>query len=151
MEKEFGLNTTNRLAVRRRALRELMKSRRGMSLVEVMVVIAIILTLMGVLAFGVMSVFQSSKVDTTILTMGRVNERVEIHYLRKRKVPSSSEGLSAVYGADNPPKDSWGADLVYVSPGPDGHQFDIISYGADGTEGGSDNDADIKWSEVSGR
>ena len=146
------MNTRHeRQAVRRRALRELLNSRRGMSLVEVMVVIAIILTLMGIIGYGVMTVFQDSKVDTTILTMGRVNERVEIYYLRKKKVPSSGEGLSAVYGDDPSPKDSWGNDLIYVSPGPDGRQYDIISYGSDGAEGGTGNAEDIKWSEASGR
>ena len=46
-------------------------SRRGMSLVEVMVVIAIILTLMSVLAIGVSAIFSDSQVDTTRLTMSR--------------------------------------------------------------------------------
>jgi len=46
------------------------------------------------------------------------------------------------------PVDSWGNEFRYVSPGPGGHDFDIISLGADGNEGGSGNDADLKWSEV---
>ena len=59
------------------------RGRRGMSLVEVMVVIAIILTLMSVIGYGVMSVFQNSRVDTTKLQMARVAERyaaAEAHY-----------------------------------------------------------------------
>lgn len=143
----------NVLQALRRRLRETRssrrrRSRRGMSLVEVMVVIAIILTLMSILAFGVMSVYQDSQVQTTILTMGKVSERVEIYTLRKKKPPSTSEGLGPVYSGDQTPKDSWGNEFVYVSPGPSGHSFDLISYGSDGSEGGSGNAADIKWSEA---
>jgi Type II secretion system (T2SS), protein G len=41
-----------------------------------------------------------------------------------------------------PPTDAWGNELVYVVPG-SGNEYDLISYGADGKEGGEDLDADI--------
>jgi general secretion pathway protein G len=119
-------------------------SRRGMSLLEVMVVIAIILTLMGVLAFGVMSVFSDSQGQTTLLTMGKVDERVQIYMLRKKKPPTTSEGLAAIYGSEQLPADAWGNPIQYVSPGGNGRPFDLVSYGADGSEGGGD---DLVWSE----
>jgi len=128
------------------AAKRIAGSRRGMSLVEVMVVIAIILTLMGILTWGIFQVFSDSQVDTTKLQMTRVAERIEIHSLRK-KLPSNGDGLSEVFG-DDVPKDSWGNEFVYVTPGPNGKPFDLISYGADGAEGGSGNDEDIKYSEV---
>lgn len=121
--------------------------RRGMSLVEVMVVIAIILTLMSILAIGVWAIYGDSQVQTTILTMGKVNERVEIYMLRKKKAPSTSDGLASVFNGEEVPRDSWGNEFVYVSPGPNGQPYDLISYGSDGTEGGTGNAADIKWSE----
>ena len=124
------------------------QGRRGMSLVEVMVVIAIILTLMSILAIGVFQVYGDSQVQTTILAMGKVNERVEIYMLRKKKAPSTSEGLSSVFSGEPVPQDSWGRDFVYVSPGPNGRPYDLISYGSDGQEGGNGNAADIKWSEA---
>ena len=40
------------------------------------------------------------------------------------------------------PKDPWGNDFVYLSPGLKG-DFDIISYGADGVPGGEDENEDI--------
>ncbi len=113
--------------------------RRGMSLLEVMVVIAIILTLMGVLAFGVMSVFGDSQVQTTILTMNKVDERVQIYMLRKKKPPSTSDGLEAVYGKEGVPSDAWGNEIKYVSPGGNGRKFDLVSFGPDGVEGGGDD------------
>jgi general secretion pathway protein G len=125
------------------------RRRRGMSLVEVMVVIAIILTLMSVIAIGVWGIFSDSQVDTTRLTMTRVNERLEIYMLRKKKAPSSSEGLGQVFGNEPVPKDSWNNDFVYLSPGPGGEPYDLISLGSDGQEGGTGNAEDIKWSEIS--
>lgn len=116
-----------------------------MSLVEVMVVIAIILTLMSVLAFGVMTVFQSSRVDTTKLQMTRVAERIQIYSLRKKGVP---DDLSAVFEGEEVPKDSWGNEFQYSAPGPNGREFEIISLGADGQEGGTGNNEDIKFSEI---
>lgn len=129
---------------RGRSLRAL-RSRRGMSLVEVMVVIAIILTLMGILTWGIFSVFSDSQVDTTKLQMTRVAERVNIHSLRK-KLPSSGDGLREVFGSDIP-KDAWGNDFIYVTPGPNGMPFDLVSKGADGVDGGDGNNADIKYSD----
>lgn len=132
----------NNLALARKALR----NRRGMSLVEVMVVIAIILTLMSIIGIGAMTVFANSRVDTTVLTMSEVNKRIELHSLKKGP-PSTSDGLKAVFGQDTVPKDSWGNEFVYVSPGPNGAPYDVISYGSDGVEGGTGNAADIKWTE----
>ncbi len=137
------MNTTRKnLIEARRAL----DARRGMSLVEIMVVIAIITTLMGVVGYGVMQVWQSSRVDTTVLQMGEVNKRIELYSLKKG-VPSMSDGLSAVYGADGVPKDAWGNEFVYVTPGANGQDYDLVSYGKDGQEGGADLNADIRWSE----
>ncbi len=132
-----------RMAQRRARLR----GRRGMSLVEVMVVIAIILTLMSILAIGVFSVFAESQVQTTILTMGKVNERIQIYMLRKKKPPSGSAGIAEAFSGDSVPTDAWGNEFVYVTPGPGGQPFDLISLGSDGQEGGTGNAADIRWSE----
>ncbi len=135
-------------AVRRALAIASRRGRRGMSLVEVMVVIAIILTLMSVIGYGVMTVFQNSRVDTTKLQMGRVAERVQIYSLRHKGPPSTSEGLAAVYEGEEVPTDSWGNEFRYVSPGPNGRDFDLISLGADGQEGGTGRNADIKYSEL---
>ena len=119
-----------------------------MSLVEVMVVIAIILTLMSIIAIGVWGIFSDSKVDTTRLTMTKVNERLEIYMLRTKKPPSSSEGLAQVFGNEVVPKDSWNNEFIYISPGPDGQPYDLVSLGSDGQEGGTGNAEDLKWSEL---
>ena len=64
------------------------------------------------------------------------------------RLPSTSEGLGAVFGNEPIPTDSWGREFVYVSPGPDGEPYDLISYGSDGQEGGTGNAEDIHWSQI---
>ena len=118
-----------------------------MSLVEVMVVIAIILTLMSIIGFGVIQVYQQSQVDTTKLTMSKINQQVQIYQLRKKKLPSSG-GLSEIFDGEDPPRDSWDNEFVFVVPGPGNSPFDIISLGSDGQDGGAGNAEDIKWSEI---
>ncbi len=43
----------------------------------------------------------------------------------------------------NVPKDPWGNEYAYLVPGPDGHSYEIISYGADGRPGGEGVNADL--------
>ncbi|NIQ91699.1 MAG: type II secretion system protein GspG, partial [Deltaproteobacteria bacterium] len=45
------------------------------------------------------------------------------------------------------PKDPWDNDYIYISPGEHG-DFDLISYGADGEEGGEDKNADVQSWEI---
>jgi general secretion pathway protein G len=116
-----------------------------MSLVEIMVVIAILLTLMSVLAYGVFQIFGQAQGQMTSLQMTKVAEQIDIYMLRKKHPPSTSEGLAAVFGNEAPPKDQWDHEFIYVSPGPNGKPYDLISYGKDGVEGGDD---DIHLSDV---
>ena len=127
-----------------RLARAAMAGRRGMSLVEVMVVIAIILTLMAVLMFGVFTMFGQAQQDTTVVMMGRVDQQIQIYQLRKKKVPSS---IDEVFTDGDPPLDAWGNPFQLVTPGPGDMDYDIISLGADGSEGGDGDNADLKWSE----
>lgn len=136
--------------VHRAAARGMLRSRRGMSLVEVMVVIAIILTLMGIIGYGVMQVFSDANVDMTKLTMTKISERAQMYHVRKKKFPGGGDALREIFGNEAPPTDAWGNEFRFVAPGPNGMEFDIISLGADGREGGSGNDADIRWSDERG-
>ena len=122
-------------------------AREGMTLVEIMVVIAIIVTLMSILGFGVFQIFNNSKVSTTQLQMREVDKNIQL-YAVKKGVPDTSEGLATVYGGQRVPTDSWGNDFVYVKPGPAGRDYDLVSLGSDKAEGGEGNAADLKLSEM---
>lgn len=119
------------------------RARRGMTLMEVMIVIAIILLLMGALTFGLAQMFGEAQGDTASLMIARINEKVKIYQVKKKKLPDS---LSEIYKGEEGPKDPWGNEFVYRKGGAKG--YDIISYGADGKEGGTGTDSDIKLSEM---
>jgi general secretion pathway protein G len=110
-----------------------------MSLVEIMVVIAILLTLMSVLAYGVFSIYETARGQMTALQITKVAERVDVYALNKKHPPSTAEGLAAVYGSEPIPRDQWDRQLMYTSPGTNGQPYDVFSYGKDGVEGGDDD------------
>lgn len=64
--------------------------------------------------------------------------------------PTTTEGLAALAGYGSVPSaDPWGRDYVYRSPGRI-NDFELLTYGADGVEGGEGEDADINsWAEAS--
>lgn len=124
------------------------RGRRGMSLVEVMIVIAIIVTLMAIVGGGAFYIYTNQAMpETTRIQMMDMAKRVDIYALKKKGPPSMSEGLKAVYPDGDVPTDGWGNAFVYVVPGPNGKDYDIISYGSDGAEGGEGGAEDIKLSE----
>jgi general secretion pathway protein G len=113
-----------------------------MSLVEVMVVIAIVLTLMSVLALGVMGIFAESRQDTTRLTVGRVGQQIFVQMLGRDR-PPGVEDLAKL--GIRMPVDGWGRELLYRRPGRDGAAYEVVSLGRDGEEGGDGLDEDIVW------
>jgi len=126
------------------------RSRRGMSLTEIMVVIAIIGIVGSVIAVNVFSFLDDAAVDGTKIQI-RNMEKGLIAYAAKHKgkFPSGSEGLDAAkkYFGDKGevPVDQWGNAFLYSSPGSHGdHPYEIVSLGKDGKEGGEDANADIQ-------
>ncbi|NOY25914.1 MAG: type II secretion system major pseudopilin GspG [Oligoflexia bacterium] len=123
--------------------------RAGMTLVEIMVVIAILGTLMAVVGVNVVNRLQDANVGTTELQIKQIEQNLAMYAAKhKGKFPSTSQGLEAAakYFPDSSvPQDAWGNTFQYYSPGTHGdHDFEIISLGRDGAEGGEDYDADIK-------
>ncbi len=122
--------------------------RSGFSLVEIMVVIAIIGLLMTVVGVNVVARYIDAQIAATKIQMGQVQQELEIYSTKhKGKYPSTSEGLAAMkkyFPNEEVPQDAWGNDFEYFSPGTHGdHPWEVISMGSDGKEGGSDNAADI--------
>lgn len=121
------------------------RRRRGVTLFEVMIVIALILLLMGVTMGIVMNGLAQGQAGAAAAQMNAIAQQVQIYKVRKRKAPKSLQDL---YSGQDAPVDPWGAEFVYQSPGPDGRDFEIISYGADGREGGTGANSDIRYSEI---
>lgn len=132
-------------------------STSGFSLIELMVVVTIIAILAVVVVTQFGGYADRAKVAKAKTQIGEYAKNIEMFKLDTGKYPSSSEGLKVLEekpgGVDrwNGPyaevmDDPWGSPYEY-SYDPSSRTFDIISYGADGTPGGQEFDADIKYSE----
>ncbi|GAB4459660.1 MAG: type II secretion system major pseudopilin GspG [Armatimonadaceae bacterium] len=60
-----------------------------------------------------------------------------------RVQPSDAQNWRGPYTSKDIPPDPWGNEYVYESPGPNGEDFIIISYGSDGAPGGEGEAADV--------
>jgi len=123
---------------------------RGFSLLEIMVVLIIIGVMASIVAPRFIERADEAKVDSTKVQMKNIEQALKLYRLQHAQYPSSSEGLKVLVDPskdgkrylDELPKDAWGFDFVYLSPGVHG-DVDMLSYGADGKSGGSGFDADI--------
>ena len=118
----------------------------GFTLVELMVVIVIIGLLATVVVINVMPATDKAALTKARADIATLEQGVEMYRLNKLTYPASGEGLQAVVRegfVKRLPEDPWGNPYQYVAPGRDGRSFDIISLGADGREGGKDEEADI--------
>jgi general secretion pathway protein G len=118
--------------------------RKAFSLIEVMIVVVIIGLLAGVATYATASYLERAKRQRARSDIATYVGAVDAFYLAKGRLPSNQEGLQVlvpgfVKALTNDP---WGHPYQYVQPGKTG-PYDIISYGADGREGGTGADADI--------
>jgi general secretion pathway protein G len=128
----------------------------GFTLVEMLVVITIIGLIMALVGPRLLNYLDDSKVKTARIQIQSFAGALNLFHLDAGRYPSSAEGLAAlvrptagVPGWNGPylkggtvPKDPWGTPYVYRSPGQHG-SYDLMSYGADGREGGTGPAADI--------
>lgn len=121
---------------------------RGLTLVEIMVVMAILGTIMAIVAVNVIGQLDEANVQATRLQMGKIKGDLQLYATKKKgKYPSTSDGLEAAakYFPDNKvPVDAWGNEFQYFAPASNcSDAFELISYGKDGVQGGEDSNADL--------
>jgi general secretion pathway protein G len=129
--------------------------KKGFTIIELMVVITIIGILASLVAPRFMGKLESAKVKTTKAQLEMLSTALDSFNLDTGRYPNDSEGLKVLWiktkdirGYDGPylPKpveqDAWGNPYVYKQTSDD-HGYDIISYGKDGKEGGTDQAEDI--------
>ena len=132
--------------MKRRKDRRTKRREEGFTLVELMVVIVIIGLLATVVVINVMPASDRAAVTKARADIATLEQGLEMYRLTNMRYPSGSEGLQALVGGSqirSLPQDPWGNPYRYAAPGRQGRPFEVISYGADGREGGEGNDADI--------
>ena len=120
------------------------KLQSGFTLIELLVVMVIIGLLAALVVpkfFGHVDKAMQQDAQAQIELLGQA---LDLYRLENYKYPSTDENLLAIasYLKKELPKDPWGNDYVYISPGEHG-DYDLISYGADNVEGGEENNRDI--------
>jgi len=141
------------------------KNNRGFTLIELMVVIVILGILAGLIVPRIMGRPEEAKQLKAKLTIESLETSLRLYKLDNGTYPSTEQGLDALLVAPDTgrvsnsyreggyiekskiPKDPWGSDFVYLSPGVNG-EYDIISYGSDGVPGGEGKDKDINSWEI---
>ncbi|HXX86203.1 MAG TPA: type II secretion system major pseudopilin GspG [Casimicrobiaceae bacterium] len=129
---------------------------RGMTLIEILVVLVLIGIVMGVVAGNFIGRGEEAKRKAAKIEIEQIGQTLDLYKLETGRYPTTQEGLQALISApagvnnwNGPywkkstlPKDPWGNEYKYTSPGQHG-AYDIVSYGADGKEGGDGANKDI--------
>jgi general secretion pathway protein G len=135
--------------------------RKAFTLIEIMIVVVILALLASLVVPNIIGQGERAKQKLVCVQMKSLKNALESFKVEEGRYPTTQEGLKALIknpdiskyknypnsgflGSDKLPKDPWGNDYIYVN---NNGKIDIISLGADGKEGGSGENKDIKLSE----
>jgi general secretion pathway protein G len=138
------------------------RKNQGFTLMELLIVVVIIgllAALVGPRLFGKVSTAKLKAAKAQIELFGTALDALRLDVGR---YPTTEEGLKALrekpsdmnnwkgpYLPKEIPLDPWGKSYIYKSPGDHG-DYDLISYGLDGVEGGEGENQDVvSWKDVS--
>ena len=139
---------------------KLLRNQLGFSLVEIMIVVVIIGIIAATMGNRLFGGLDRAKVKNAKIMMEKFSEALEAYNLDCDTYPSTEQGLEALVSAPSGepacsswgpsylkkiPKDPWGRPYIYDS---DGVEFNLISYGKDKRQGGTDFGADISYNEL---
>ncbi len=137
----------------------------GFTLIELMVVIIILGVLAGLIIPRIMGRPEEAKQVKAKMQIASLETALKFYKLDNGSYPETEQGLEALIEQPETgtipkkwrkkgylekgrlPKDPWGNNFVYLSPGVH-DDYDIISYGADGVPGGEDKNKDINSWEI---
>ncbi len=132
-----------------------MRKQSGFTLIEVMVVVVILGILAAVVVPKIMDNPDKARVTKARQDIRAIESALNLYKLDNFTYPTTDMGLEALVQAPpeaknwkqggymaNIPKDPWGNDYLYLSPGVQG-EIDIFTYGADGRAGGEGINTDL--------
>jgi general secretion pathway protein G len=137
------------------------QKRNAFTLIEIMVVIIILGLLAAFVIPNITGKSEEAKQKLVCVQMKSLAEGLKMFKIDNGSYPTTEEGIAALitnpssdtypsYSKNgylegkNLPKDPWNHPYIYLN---DGTAFDLVSLGADGKEGGSDDGKDQKLSE----
>lgn len=132
------------------------KQQRGFTLIELMVVLAIIAGMAALIVPNLMDSADEGKSTSAKVDVSTIAQALDRYKLDNQAYPSTEQGLQALVerpttGNSVPnwkqtikklPNDPWGRPYQYLNPGIK-NEVDVMSFGADGATGGEGKNADI--------
>ena len=120
-------------------------NRRGITLIEMLVVITIIALFTAVAYQRLSPSVDKGRITAAKTQIEAFEGALQSFHIDTGRFPNNEEGLQAIrpYLSKDIPNDPWGNPYVYKYPGEHGPEPDVICYGADGKPGGEGVNADI--------
>jgi general secretion pathway protein G len=118
---------------------------RGMTLIEIMVVLVILGLIAGAIGYNVFNQLKEAQVRTATLDLKALSNGVDLYHVETGQWPDSLQQLVPKYVKDLH-KDPWGSEYAFVRTG---EGYDVYSYGPDKAQGGAD-DITVHGGEAAG-
>jgi len=130
------------------------KRNKGFTLLEVMIVLAILGMIIGMVSTNLIGSSDDAKIQSTAIEIRNLESVLDMYKLKAGNYPTTEQGLEALVTApeieplprnypeegfiDRLPEDKWGNPYILISPGEMG-KYDLFSMGPDGQEGTEDD------------